>query len=62
LGDAVHIREVGWYLVHSPSVGHPRPRWWNGTSWLWGPDRFEHSVAIVDETRGTERLYLADER
>jgi hypothetical protein len=62
LGDAVYIRPVGWYLIYSPSVGQPRPRWWTGTDWVWGPDGAERSPAIVDETFGTERLYLADER
>jgi hypothetical protein len=63
LGDAVHIREVGWYLAATGHSESPRPRWWSGTDWHWGPDRVGGSSrAIVDETLGMERLYTADER
>jgi hypothetical protein len=63
LGDAVHIREVGWYLVPTAHASSPRPRWWDGTRWLWGPDRNTSvdSSVVLDEIF-TERLYLADER
>jgi hypothetical protein len=63
LGDAVYIRPVGWYLVNTDHGSGPRPRWWSGTDWYWGPDRVSESgAAVVDETLGTERLYLGDER
>jgi hypothetical protein len=63
LGDAVHIRDVGWHLVSTSHSPHPRPRWWSGEGWYWGPDGVQHgSVAIVHDATNSERLYLADER
>jgi hypothetical protein len=63
LGDAVHIREVGWYLVTTSHSSHPRPRWWSGVGWYWGPDAvMSHAPAIVHDDSESERLYTADER
>jgi hypothetical protein len=64
LGDAVYIRPVGWYLVDTAHAPEPRPRWWDGTEWWWGPDQTLQSggPAIVHSTSEPERLYLADER
>jgi hypothetical protein len=59
LGDAVHILDVGWYLVDTDHADAPRPRWWGGRGWLWGPDG---ERAVVNNPTDAERLYLADER
>jgi hypothetical protein len=65
LGDAVHIREVGWYLVTTEQVPNPRPRWWDGTNWWWGPDRKGIGHPAVIEhwmNEPIQRLYTEDER
>lgn len=62
LGDAVHIRDVGWYLVMTQNADYPRPRWWDGLEWRWAPDRV-NGPAIVDvDAMEPERLYAGDER
>jgi hypothetical protein len=65
LGDAVHIRDVGWYLVETAHSSAPRPRWWDGDYWWWGPDRSDRGAgpAIVGPLAGDPvRLYTEDER
>jgi hypothetical protein len=62
--DAVDVREPGWYLVQTVHAEAPRPRWWSGKKWFWGPDHENNwsGPAVVTDDSAAVRLYMEEER
>ena len=62
LGDAVHVREPGWYLVEKGEGDpHPVPRWWDGLRWRWGTDPASPTYETQDGISEPVRLHRYDE-
>lgn len=60
LSDAVHVRDVGWYLLMFDDPSRQRPVWWSGSTWLFDPNDGS-SFVEVDSPDSAQRLYLAEE-